>query len=226
MPDADPLVVPLWLDLSAVAVNAVQGAILAARVARERMVDVVGVVMIGIATGLGGGIIRDILLSQPLAALSNNAYLGTAALAALAGMLFAPLVNKLVLLVVALDALALGLYLVVGVTKASAHGLGILPAIFVGVLACTGGTVIRDVLLRQEVALLQVGSFYVVAAFAGGLAYLGLSEVANEPVPDIGAVATTVGVRMVGLAFGWRTPKPITLTEVMPPIRRHGGGSG
>src|SRR6266571_4231016 len=177
-----PFAVPLPVDLAAVAVGSVQGAVFATRMARERHIDIIGIVVIGIATGVGGGMIRDLLLEQPVAALASNRYLVTAALAALAGMIFADLVNRMEIVVVAIDAASLGLWAVVGTYKASGFGFGVVPSAFVGVIACVGGTT-----------------------------FLAVDQIADSLTAASAAILVTFGLRMLAYFFGWRTPRSRTL---------------
>lgn len=205
-------VLPLWIDLTAVAFGGLQGALYASRLADERKIDIVGVCAVGIACGVGGGIIRDLLLNQLPVAIEVNSYLVTALLAALGGMMLGHWLNKLEPVVVAVDALSLGLYLVVGTAKAAGFGVAPVPVILVGLLAATGGGVIRDVLLDVEVGLVQVGSFYAVAAVTGGVAFVLLDHWSERVPASVVAVAITFGLRMLSLRFGWSSPRPETLS--------------
>jgi uncharacterized membrane protein YeiH len=85
-----PLQVPLWIDLTAVVVGALAGASVAAR---ERF-DAVGALLLAVVMGLGGGIIRDLLLGLRPVAVTSRYYLPTVAIAALAGLLFASLLRR------------------------------------------------------------------------------------------------------------------------------------
>ena len=67
----DPVQTPLWLDLAAVTTSALGGSLVAVRA----KFDVTGVVALGILTGLGGGLLRDILLNQLPVALKNPWYI-------------------------------------------------------------------------------------------------------------------------------------------------------
>jgi len=202
----EPVAIPQYVDVAAVVIGAAQGALFAAGGAKERRIDLVGIALISIATGVGGGVFRDLLLNQVPAALSSNLFLSAALVAALVAVAFARLVAQLDPLVVAFDALSLGLYLVVGLSKAQAAGLDAVPAVFVGILACTAGGVIRDMLLRTEVALVTVGSFYAFAAFGGALVYMGVSQVSDPRSAAWAAVIVTFVVRMLSVWFGWSTP--------------------
>ena len=70
--------IPLWADLLGVGLGGIQGAMFASGFQGQRRLDLLGVAIIGILIGMGGGLIRDLLLGQPPATLQNNWYLVTA----------------------------------------------------------------------------------------------------------------------------------------------------
>ncbi|MFM9877316.1 MAG: trimeric intracellular cation channel family protein [Rhodoglobus sp.] len=220
-------VIPLWADLLAVGIGAAQGALFAAQF-RDRRLDLLGVAIIGIATGFGGGILRDVLLSEVPAALSSNWYLIVATAAALLGMLLERLISRMGPLVNALDALTIGLFGAIGTTKALAIGLPVVPAIFVGVLSAVGGSILRDLLLNRPIALMHVGSLYAIAAAIGttSLAALLALEVPVFVAASV-CVMLTFGVRVLAVLFNWSLPEQRALTKV-PRIRRspRGDASG
>ncbi|MEP6481537.1 MAG: trimeric intracellular cation channel family protein [Rhodoglobus sp.] len=212
-------VIPLWADLLAVGIGAAQGALIAAQF-RDRRLDLLGVAIIGIATGFGGGILRDLLLNQVPAALTSNWYLIVATAAALVGMLLERLISRLGPLITVLDALTIGLFAAIGTTKALSAGLPVVPAIFVGVLTAVGGSILRDVLLHRPIALMHVGSLYAVAAFAGTILLVVLLA---SGVPVFVAaticVALTFGIRVLAVLFNWTLPEQRAI-EKLPRIRR------
>jgi uncharacterized membrane protein YeiH len=199
--------IPLWIDLAAVAVGGVQGAMFAARFTDNRL-DLLGVGIIGIVVGLGGGFGRDILLGLPPAALQSNGYLLVATAAALLGMLLLRVFSRLGPVIIGLDALTIGLFGAIGSSKALAMGLPEVPAIFVGVVAAVGGSVVRDIMLNLPVALMHVGSLYAIAAAAGTTTLV----VAASLGLDIGAAAiacvvVTTLIRVLAISFGWSLPE-------------------
>ena len=213
------IVIPLWADLLAVGIGALQGATFAAQF-RDRRLDLLGVAIIGIATGLGGGLLRDILLAVRPAALSNNFYLLTATGAALLGMLLERLFSRIGVLITLLDALTIGLYCAIGTAKALSLGVPPVPAVFVGVLAAVGGSILRDLLLGVPIAVMSVGSLYAIAAVAGGttlvvLAAVGLPLFLAATI----CVAVTFGVRVLAVRFKWTLPEQRSL-RTFPRIRR------
>lgn len=216
-------VIPLWADLLAVGIGAMQGALFAAQF-RDRRLDLLGVAIIGIATGFGGGILRDLLLSEIPAAFLSNWYVLVATGAALLGMLLERLISRLGVLVNILDALTIGLFAAIGTTKALAFGLPVVPAVFLGALAAVGGSILRDLLLARPIALMHVGSLYAVAAIAGSATLVGLLT-AGVPVfvAAVICVAITFTVRVLAVLFNWSLPEQKAITTV-PRIRRRSRG--
>jgi uncharacterized membrane protein YeiH len=199
--------IPLWADLLAVGIGSLQGALFAAQF-RDKRLDWLGVAIIGIATGFGGGLVRDVLLSEPLAPLQSNWYLIVATGAAFVGMLAERLFQHLRHLITGMDALTLGLFGAIGTTKALSLGLPPVPAIFVGVIAAVGGSILRDLLLAVPIAIMQVGSLYAVAAFAGATVLVVLQSFTIPVlVAAIACVVVTFGVRVLAVLFHWSLPE-------------------
>lgn len=201
-------VLPLWADLLAVGIGGVQGAVFASGFQGQRRLDLLGVALIGITVGMGGGLIRDILLGVTPATLQSDWYLITAVAASLAGMLLAGLFQRLNKLIIALDAVLIGLFGALGTSKALALGLPIVPAIFVGAISAVGGGVARDVAMGLPIAIMHVGSLYAVAAGAGctvlAIGYeLGMPIV---PAAVAGVVVTTV-IRLLAVVFDVSLPE-------------------
>ncbi|GAA2022670.1 trimeric intracellular cation channel family protein [Agromyces tropicus] len=202
-----PFTIPLWADLAAVGIGALQGAMFASRI-KEHRIDLLGVALIGIIVGLGGGLLRDILLNQLPAAMRSNWYLVVATAAALLGMLLIRLFDRLNSLIIALDAVTIGLFAAIGTTKALAFGVPEVPAIFVGVVSAVGGSILRDVTLNLPIALMHVGSLYAVAAGVGTTLLVMMHLLgANILVAAIACVLVTTVIRLLAVRFGWSLPE-------------------
>ena len=214
-------IIPLWADLLAVGIGALQGALFAAGY-RDRRLDLLGVAIIGIATGFGGGILRDVLLGSLPAALQSNWYVPVATLAALAGMLLERLFSRLNGLITVLDAVTIGLFGAIGTTKALSMGVPAVPAVFLGALSAVGGSILRDMLLNVPIALMQVGSLYAIAAVAGSATLVALVAVGvNVTIAALVCVAVTFGVRILAVLFKWSLPEQRRL-ERLPRLRGRG----
>ncbi|MBN9152782.1 MAG: TRIC cation channel family protein [Microbacterium sp.] len=201
-------IIPLWADLLAVGLGGIQGALFASGFRGQRRLDFLGVAIIGIMLGMGGGLIRDLLLNVAPVGLQSNWYLLTATGAALLGMLLAGVFQRLNAVIVGLDAVVIGLFGAFGTSKALSLGLPLVPAVFIGVCAAVGGGVLRDVLVGLPVAIMHVGSLYAVAAGVGCLV-LALSHELGASLPlaaVVGVVVTTV-IRLLAVIFDLSLPE-------------------
>lgn len=205
--------IPIAMDLTAVSIGAIQGAMFAARF-RDRQLDFLGVAIIGVVVGLGGGLIRDLFLNQVPAALQSNWYLPTASVSALLGMALLTIFTRLERVITVLDALTLGMFGAIGTTKALANGLPVVPAVFIGIASGVGGSVIRDMMLSLPVALMQVGSLYAIAAAGGTISLVVAVKLGMEP---FGAALVCIGVttviRLLAVRFGWSLPEQRSLNR-------------
>lgn len=198
--------IPLWAELVAVGLGALQGALFAGALV-DRRIDVLGVVLVGIGGALGGSVSRDLLLGERPAIIRGEWYVLVAVGAALLGMSLHPLFVRLGSVILALDAVTIGLFGVIGGSKALALGVPSVPAVFVGTVAAVGGTVLRDVMLDQPVMLLHVGTLYAVAAAAGTLLLVVLVAVGvSGATAAIAGVVLTTAVRLVAVRLGWSFP--------------------
>ncbi|HWV48549.1 MAG TPA: TRIC cation channel family protein [Microbacterium sp.] len=200
--------IPLWADLLGVGLGGVQGAMFASGFQGQRRLDLLGVTIIGILIGMGGGLIRDLLLGQPPATLQNNWYLVTAAGAAIIGMLLAGLLNRANAIIVGLDAVVIGMFGAFGTSKALGLGVPPVPAVFIGVCAAVGGSVLRDVMMGLPVAIMHVGSLYAVAAGVGCTVIVILHALGVDIVTAgvIGIVVTAI-IRVLAVIFDLSLPE-------------------
>jgi len=155
------------LDILATGVRGVEGAALAAHAG----FDLLGVLVVGFVAAVVGGILRDVLLGDlPPAALRSSSRIIVAFAASGATFVLLRLVDEVPSAVLlTLDGVGLALFAVIGAQKASAHGASLWVVVVVGVIAATGGGVVRDVLLGHTPVLLTQ-SVYGGAAAVGALA--------------------------------------------------------
>lgn len=195
----------LALDITGTIVFGLSGALLAVR----KDLDIVGVVVLSVAAGLGGGMVRDLLLGEsPPVAIENELYLLVAIGAGLAGFLFHPRIGRLNQSIRLLDALGLGVFAVAGALKSLDAGISPIPAILLGVVSGVGGGVIRD-LLGGDIPLVLRRDIYALAALLGASACVAIVELglANGIATATG-IASTLALRVLAIWFGWQAPRP------------------
>jgi len=195
---------PAW-ELLAVFAGALSGGLTAVR----KKFDIMGIITLAIVTGMGGGIIRDVLLQKyGIAAFQDNRYLLTALAAAVVAFFFAEFVGKLGRPMAYIDAISLGLFVVVGADKALRADLNILPAIMMGVITATGGSMLRDLLSDEVPVILQPGALYSVAAMVGSTIFV-LATVWLGVVKEwagLFAITLSVSLRFLAMWRGWQSP--------------------
>jgi uncharacterized membrane protein YeiH len=183
--------------------------------AATKGLDVVGLGAMAVVGGLGGGMIRDIMLGTVPLALTNPVYLYTVAGAAVFGMFFGSAVERLHLLLAGISTISLGLFTVVGASRALLLDLPNGSAILVGMVTGVGGGILLDVLVGDVPPnAFRRGAPFATAAFSGAVLYVALTELTtlSNNLIALCAVALVVVVRGVGIWRGWVTPGPIDLT--------------
>ncbi|MEU1529770.1 trimeric intracellular cation channel family protein [Streptomyces fagopyri] len=191
------------LDLSGVFANGTLGGVLA----RSRHLDLFGFLVIGIVSGLGGGILRDTLLQHgtPLA-LTDYRYLT----AATAGTLLAFMADlsrhtsgwafNL------LDAAALSVWAVAGAQKTLSVGLGWLPAVLLGTITAVGGGAIRDLLLARTPSIFGGTPLYATVAIVVSAVMVVCSRLGAPTVGVLSGLAIGILLRLAATTWGWRLP--------------------
>lgn len=191
------------LDLAGVFANAILGG----AIARQHRFDVVGLVALAVISGLGGGIIRDVLLQHgPPIALTDLAYL----VVALSGGVLILVTNpggklwKRAFRFV--DAAALGCWAVAGAEKTLNVGLGALPAILLGTITAVGGGVVRDVILRRSPAVFRPGPLDATSAVAGATVLVAAHDLGQATLGIVLGIVLTTGLRLIALWHGIQAP--------------------
>src|SRR6478735_3186277 len=196
---SDALVV---LDLFGIAVFAISGALLAA----ERRLDFVTFVFFAAVTGVGGGTLRDLLISAPVFWVRTNATLLICIVAALAVWLFSPgrLSRKALNW---FDAAGMAAYATYGSAKALGFGVAPVPAFAMGVLTACFGGIVRDVLAGEPTILMRPELYVTAAALTAGM-FVGLT-LFGTPLWFAAAASALAGFSLRGLAIvrGWSLPQ-------------------
>jgi uncharacterized membrane protein YeiH len=192
------------LDLLGVAVFVISGALAAA----QKRLDILGFILFGTITGIGGGTVRDLLLNtDQVFWIVDTRYLWVCIAAATATWFLAPQFQSLRTVLLWADALGLALFSVLGAAKALAWDAPYVVAVGMGMMTATFGSLIRDGLLGRPPVLLEP-NIYVTAALLGAVSYClaraaGIPDSVALPV----AVGLAFGLRALAIVFDLRLPK-------------------
>ncbi len=211
-----------YISLIAATTNAFNGALLARRPDHYKHFTMVGVIILAYAGGIGGGIIRDILVNKIPSPLINPWYLILCFSAAVLALVvdYASVQRFKDGLFQFMTAFSLPWYAIVGAQAALAAHFGYIAAVLLGIIATTAGRWIIDVACNVVPKQLVRGEFFVTAAALTGIAYVTCSQTFGMSVIPSTIVAFFVGFgfRLLSQFLGWEEwepwePEPLTQGE-------------
>lgn len=210
----------LYLFLCFELLGTVAFAVSGAMVAMEKKADIFGVLVLGIITATGGGMLRDVLLGKlPPRLFSNGLYVAVAASAALLLFFLARHFRDVYIRKAKMvdqinnffDALGLGAFTVTGIQIGLSSGFAdsYFFLVFLGVLTGVGGGLIRD-LMVMEIPFVLRKRVYAIAAILGGLVYVFVRSILpGELIAALLSIFTTVTIRLLATYFRWNLPRAL-----------------
>lgn len=183
--------------------------------AMHKKMDLLGVIVLGVVTAVGGGIIRDLLLgiTPPLAFRDPLAVMVAIAVSVI---LFIPRIRHLLMhnqrvfdtSLLIMDSVGLGIFTVMGIWNA----LDFSPErstfllVFVGVITGVGGGVLRDV-LAGNTPYIFVKHVYACASLLGAVVCTLLWRVVPSYAAMLTGVLTVLILRLLSAYFRWNLPR-------------------
>lgn len=192
-------------------------AISGALIAIENKMDILGVVILGSTTAVGGGLFRDVLLGRDMPSMfAHPSYVIVAALTTLLVFIIMYILkdNKVTESKIykigfnITDSLGLGVFVVVGATQTMAVGItNHFFIIFCSVLTAVGGGMLRDIMAARIPAIFRK-HIYCIAAIIGAILYYIIILNSNlYPLASILAIVIVVIIRYLAFHFQLNLPK-------------------
>ena len=204
----------VFLSIIGAVAFSLSGAMLAVR----KGLDLLGVLVVGTITAVGGGVLRDTLLGiLPPTMFSDPVYALAAILSALLFFLVLYIVHpslpdldaRMSRIINVFDAVGLGIFCVVGTETSMRSGYSdnFLLCVFLGVVTGAGGGVIRD-LLVGDIPMILRKHIYAVAALLGSILYYGSVRAGfPELVCTLVCVAVVIIIRLLAAHYRWNLPR-------------------
>lgn len=194
------------VDLLGVFVGALTGAL----VGRRYRYDIMGHWFLALASGLGGGLLRDVMLQAgPPLALTEISYLATVGVATATAALFGQQIDQLKRSITFLDAFALANFAVAGTLRTLDNGLNLWSAILLGVVTAVGGGLLRDMMTGQTPAIFRKAEFYGLAGLGAAVLVVVLREIGSpREITVVAGVAFGLFLRLGSLRWGWMSWEP------------------
>lgn len=189
-----------------------------AMVAIRKHLDLLGIIVLGVITAVGGGMIRDVLLGiHPPTLFLKPVYVTVAVISAILMFLLMHSRKIARFLLTAqyydwtmnlLDAIGLGAFTVVGVDTAVSAGQGefYFLTIFLGVITGVGGGLLRDMMACEVPAILRK-HVYACASIAGAVCYVLLLPLISKDVALILCATLVIAIRILARHFEWNLPR-------------------
>lgn len=177
------------------------------RIASGKQIDWFGAYIIGLVTAIGGGTLRDLLLGVTPFWMLDASYFLTTGVALVSTLLLKEKIFRWGRTLFLFDAIGLGLFTIVGVTKSAEAGLPIWVCIVMGTITGSVGGVIRDILLN-DVPLIFRKDIYALTTVIGGIVffsgtYFGL----NAGITAAVAALTVIALRLIAVKFHVHLPR-------------------
>lgn len=181
-------------------------AISGVRLSSAKQFDIFGAWIVGMATAIGGGTVRDLMLGVNPFWMTNSIYFICCALAVVWVFFFGKYLVRQNNTWFLFDTIGLALFNVIGIEKTLAMGYPLWVAVTMGSITGAAGGVIRDVLIN-EVPLIFRKEIYALACVAGGLVYvlfykLGMSAEVNALLSSFMVIV----MRMFAVKYHWHLP--------------------
>ncbi len=176
-------------------------AISGALTAMQKRFDIFGVIIIGFATAVGGGTIRDLLIGKPIFWLVEPMYIYFIIGGSVFAMIFRRKLNYLRKTLLFFDTVGLGLFTIMGVEIGLAFELSDVSSIVMGVITGSFGGILRDVLVN-DVPVVFRKEIYATISIAGGSIFLILRKFEiNEYIIDYLPVFFIIILRFIVIRY-------------------------
>jgi len=192
-----------WITLLAVIVSSASGVLKVG----VKQFDLFGVIIIAVATGLGGGSLRDMLLGKPVFWIEDQIFFMASVVSAVVIFFAARLLKISTKNFLIADAAGLATFGVAGTLVSLIIGTPALIASFMGVMTGIMGGIFRDVLCNEQPVVFS-SPLYATVSWIGSLMFIGFLHL-NIDVTTA-AVISGLGIfvsRLLAIYYNISLPK-------------------
>lgn len=179
--------------------------------AQHRRLDLFGVLIMGIATAVGGGTLRDLILNRPVFWLISNEYIWISLTTSMMVFLLASRIKFPSYAIQVADAIGLSVFTIIGCKIALELNHSVLICVMTGIMTGVFGGILRDVLTAVKPMIFQ-REIYATAVMLGAIIYVNLSWLfpQNNTLNTLIAMIAVLTLRIS--AIHWKLHLPIFLT--------------
>jgi len=186
-----------FLDLGGTLVFAISGTMAAS----SKKLDLFGAAFIAFVTAVGGGTVRDLLLgTTPVGWMTDTIYIYIILGGVSFTFLFKSWVKKLRKTLFLFDTIGIGVFTILGISKALIIGVPPIIAVMMGMFSAVLGGVIRDILIN-EIPLIFRKEIYAMACIAGGVLFIILEGSLLFEWNIVITISTIILIRIIAIKF-------------------------
>ncbi len=176
------------------------------RLASAKRFDWFGAYVVGFTTAIGGGTLRDLMLSLTPFWMLDPTYLVVTAVALGIVIVLGGYLIKLNNTFFIFDAIGLGLFTVVGIEKTLDAGFPLWVGVIMGTITGAAGGVLRDILINEEPLIFRK-EIYALACVFGGMVF-GFCQALQlgAGVTEVVTALSVIVVRVIAVHYGLKLP--------------------
>jgi len=189
-----------FVDLFGTCIFAISGV----STAIQKKFDLVGTLIIGFVTAIGGGTLRDVLIGKfPVGWLNDRNYFMAILIGYLLAYTFKDRVTRYKKSMFIFDTIGIGLFTILGIETALDFHLNIEICLLMGVISASFGGVIRDV-LTNEIPLIFRREIYATACLVGGVVYLTMTKLSiYDNFNMLSSILVVILIRYLSVKYKW-----------------------
>ena len=176
------------------------------RLASTKKFDWFGAYVVGLATAIGGGTLRDLLINMPPFWMTNGMYLVVTGVALLVTIFFGKYIINMNNTLFIFDTIGLGLFVVVGVQKTIAVGYPYWVAVIMGIITGIAGGIIRDIFINEEPLVFRKDIYALACFFGASIFCLCHFFDVNGILSQIACAASVIIIRILAVKYHWSLP--------------------
>lgn len=190
------------MDIIGTAAFAISGVL----VGIKNRLDLFGVFVLAIITASGGGLIRDVIISDDTPVFFvEPKYLITIIVSMIATCFMIKYIRRLMYIIKVFDAIGLGVFTILAAYKGMLFGVPAIGVVFIAALTGIGGGILRDMLVN-DVPLVFKSEIYAMASILGALVFYGLYNFIEINLNVYICIFIIFAVRMAAVHFNLNLP--------------------
>ncbi|MDE5708832.1 MAG: trimeric intracellular cation channel family protein [Alistipes sp.] len=176
------------------------------RLASAKRFDWFGAYVVGFTTAIGGGTVRDLMLSTTPFWMLDPTYLVVTAAALVIVIVSGPYLIRLNNTFFIFDAIGLGLFTVVGIEKTLAAGFPLWVGIIMGTITGAAGGVLRDILINEEPLIFRKEIYALACVFGGVVFWFCQMTGLSAGITEVATALSVIFVRVIAVHYGLKLP--------------------